>query len=69
MYSYMQSYYFSVYFGYNMLCGRRSSNAQKLTFMYLKVFKLYLFTQFNAFHSFILIHLFSHAVQQTIWKL
>jgi len=53
MYSNMKSYYFSVYFGYNMLCGRRSSKAQKLPWMYLKVFKVYLFTQFNVFHSFI----------------
>ncbi|XP_068497787.1 uncharacterized protein [Phaseolus vulgaris] len=34
----------SAYSGYNMLCGRRTSNAQKLTWMYLKVFKVYLFT-------------------------
>ena len=53
MYSNMKSYYFSAYSGYNMLCGRRTSNAQKLTGMYLKVFKVYLFTQFNMFHSFI----------------
>lgn len=44
MYSNMKSYYFSAYSGYNMLCGRRTSNAQKLTWMYLKVFKVYLFT-------------------------
>ena len=53
MYSNMKSYYFSVYSIYNMLSGRRNSNAQKLTWMYLKVFKVYLFTQFNVFHSFI----------------
>ena len=53
MYSNMKSYYFSAYSEYNMLCERRTSNAQKLTWMYLKVFKVYLFTQFNVFYSFI----------------
>ena len=53
MYFNMKSYYISVYSGYNMLCGRRSSNTKKLTWMYLKVFKVYLFTQFNVFHSLI----------------
>ena len=53
MYSNIKSYYFSDYSGYNVLCGRKSSNAQKLTWMYLKVLKVYLFTQFNVFHSFI----------------
>jgi len=53
MYSNMKSYYLSAYFGYNMFSGRRSANAQKLTWMYLKVFKVYLFIQFNVFHSFI----------------
>ena len=52
MYSNMKSYYFSSCFGYNMLSGR-SANAQRLTWMYLKVFKLYFFTQFNVSHSFI----------------
>ena len=53
MYSNMKSYYFSAYSRYNMLCGRRTSNAQKLNWMYLKVFKVYLFTQFNVFDSFV----------------
>ena len=48
MYSDMKSYYFSTYSGYNMLSGRRSANAQRLIWMYLKVFKVYLFTQFNV---------------------
>ena len=53
MYFNMKSYYFSAYSGYNMLSGRRSANAQRLTWIYLKVFKVYFFTQFNVSNSFI----------------
>ena len=53
MYSNMKFYYFSAYSGYNMLCGRRKENAQRLTWMHLKVFKVYFFTQFYVSHSFI----------------
>ena len=53
MYSNMKSSYFSAYSGYNMLSGRRSANAHRLTWIYLKVFKVYMFTQFNMSHSFI----------------
>ena len=49
----MKFYYFSAYFGYNILSGRGSANAKKLTWMHLKVFKVYLFTHFNVSHSFI----------------
>ena len=67
MYFNIKSYYFSAYSRYNMLSGRRSANAQRLTWMYLKVFEVYLFTHLDV--SFIhLIHLFSHAMQRTMWK-
>jgi len=53
MYSNMKSYYYSAYSGYNILSGKGSTNAKRLTWMYLKVFKVYLFTHFNVSHSFI----------------
>ena len=53
MCSNMKSYYFSAYYGYNMLSGRESANAKKLTWMHLKVFKVYFFTHFNMCPSFI----------------
>ena len=37
MCSNIKSYYFSVYFGYNMLSETGSTNAKKLTWMHLKV--------------------------------
>jgi len=53
MCSNMKSYYFSAYSGYNMLTVRVRANAKELTWMHIKVFKVYLFTHFNVSYSFI----------------
>jgi len=37
MCSNIKSYYFNIYFRYNMLSGREGANAKKLTWMHLKV--------------------------------